>query len=176
MGYRQSCLRLSGESRNPENLAVIVLAMPNRPFAAHGVLPRKDVEPSLMGKQFPTKNEARARPSLRYKDDRISKLSTMIGKYLSVARLDSGLRRKDGLRSTWRSHGSDLRCPFLLRQYQLPEEAGFLHGLVGGGGFSQREGPVNRRLDRAPVQHLHDLPHVLFGPHEHAVDLFLLAE
>ena len=64
----------------------------------------------------------------------------------------------------------------LLGKYQLSEEARRFHRLVGSGGFGQRKRPVDRRPNRAPVQHLHNLPHVLFGPHEHAVDLFLLAE
>ena len=47
---------------------------------------------------------------------------------------------------------------------------------MGVGGLGQREGTVDDRAHRSPVQHLHDLPHILLGAHVGSVDLFLLAE
>ncbi len=72
--------------------------------------------------------------------------------------------------------GELVEPPLPLRQQQLAKETRLFHGLMGGGGLSQREGPVDHRPDRAPVQHLHNLPHVLFGPHVHTVNLFLLGK
>src|SRR5918992_1598705 len=61
-------------------------------------------------------------------------------------------------------------------QQQLPKKVGCLHCLMGGGGLSQGENLMDSRVDKAPVQHYHNFPHIFIGAHESPVNLYLEGE